>query len=122
MMSSTRRQSIRAWQAEVYKVSADHGFHDEEIKNGVDVPAKLCLIHSEISEALEENRDPVAREKGHYYVSPTGKPEGFGIELADAAIRIMDLAESMGIDLENMIEIKSGYNRTRPYKHGKVYG
>lgn len=121
MASKTKRQTISAWQAEVYKTAAEHGFHDSEVMDGVDVPQKLCLIHSEVSEALEEHRDEVALQKGPYYLSSTGKPEGLGIELADIVIRVMDLAEALGIDLETMIDIKSGYNRTRPHKHGKVY-
>lgn len=47
------------------------------------------------------------------------KPEGFGIELADAIIRIGDLAEYLGIDLEEMVRIKFEYNLTRPFKHGR---
>jgi NTP pyrophosphatase (non-canonical NTP hydrolase) len=46
------------------------------------------------------------------------KPEGFGIELADAIIRIMDLAEWLDIDLAEMIGIKAEYNKSRPMRHG----
>lgn len=45
----------------------------------------------------------------------------FEVELADAIIRIMDLAESEGIDLEWQIKKKMEYNKTRPRKHGKEF-
>lgn len=75
----------------------------------------IALMHSELSEALEEiriNPDP----KYLYYKE--NKPEGFGIELADCVIRIMDTCEYYGIDLEKMIQIKYEYNRTRSFRHG----
>jgi len=77
------------------------------------IAAKLCLVHSEVSEALEEIRDG---NLDRYFNG--SKPEGFGIELADIVIRCLDLAAAMGIDLESEIETKMEYNRTRPYKHG----
>lgn len=52
---------------------------------------------------------------------PVLKPEGFGVELADAVIRIADLAYLTGIDLEALIREKHQYNATRPYKHGRKF-
>lgn len=49
------------------------------------------------------------------------KPEGVAVELADAVIRIADLCGHLGIDLEEVIEIKMAYNEGRPYKHGKKF-
>lgn len=46
------------------------------------------------------------------------KPLGFGIELADILIRVFDTAEAYGIDLQQALEIKAAYNRSRPYRHG----
>lgn len=46
------------------------------------------------------------------------KPEGFGIELADALIRICDLAERHSIDLEHLVQLKLDYNIGRPMMHG----
>jgi NTP pyrophosphatase (non-canonical NTP hydrolase) len=48
------------------------------------------------------------------------KPEGIAPELADVVIRIMDLAEKLGIDLEAAIEMKQNYNRLRAPKHNKI--
>lgn|SRR3990167_7920614 len=78
---------------------------------------KLCLVHSEISEALEALRD----DQNELWVTSQGKPEGFPAELADAVIRIADLCGWMGIDLNDAIIRKMDYNKTRGYKHGRAF-
>lgn len=50
-----------------------------------------------------------------YYVD--GKPEGVFVELADAIIRILDLAGACGVDIEALVEEKHNYNK-RPFRHG----
>lgn len=52
---------------------------------------------------------------------PVLKPEGFGVELADAVIRIADLAYLTGLDLGALILEKMTYNGTRPHKHGRKF-
>lgn len=49
-----------------------------------------------------------------------GKPAGFPIELADALIRLCDLAEDVGVSLSEACRIKEAYNRTREFMHGKT--
>lgn len=70
------------------------------------VPTKLCLIHSEISEALEGYRKDLMDDK-----LPHRKQ--IEVELADAMIRIGDLAGYLGLDLGGAIEEKMAYNLIR---------
>lgn len=65
----------------------------------------ICLIHSELSEAVEAYRN---REGDDHIVE----------ELADVFIRIFDLCGSRGWDLEGAVRRKMDFNKTRPYRHG----
>ncbi len=98
--------------AESHRTAVQHGWWD----GARSAPEILCLIHSEISEALEEYRD--GRDPREIRYSDEGKPEGFGIELADAVIRIADLCGYYGIDLSRLLQIKMEYNEGRPMRHG----
>lgn len=80
---------------------------------GVDVndptvfSSKLALIHSEISEALEGNRKGLMDDH-----LPERRSDE--VELADAVIRIFDLAGARGMDLEGALAAKFMYNQHRP--------
>jgi NTP pyrophosphatase (non-canonical NTP hydrolase) len=97
---------------DAHERAARKGFYDPPPS----IESRLCLIHSEVSEALEAYRDDAMQTT----LSPSGKPEGFPSELADIVIRVCDFAGHLGIDLENEVRIKSAYNETRPPKHGRV--
>ncbi len=66
----------------------------------------LCLVHSEISEAMEGHRKNLMDDK-----LPHRKM--LEVELADAVIRILDIAGSQGFDLGGAIEEKIEYNASR---------
>jgi NTP pyrophosphatase (non-canonical NTP hydrolase) len=109
--------NIAAWQQAVWKVSEDHGWHEDGETSNVAV--KLALIHEEVSEALAEYRDTKEGEVlRDVYFDDNGKPCGFGIELADVIIRVLDLAEMLSMDMDHLILVKHMYNDSRPYKHG----
>lgn len=71
------------------------------------VAQKLCLIHSEISEAMEGHRKGKMDEHLPHRTS-------IEVELADAVIRIADLAGALGLDLGGAIAEKMAYNAIRP--------
>lgn len=49
------------------------------------------------------------------------KPEGVAVELADCIIRCLDTLQSLGVDIDFIIQEKMRYNDARPHKHGKAY-
>lgn len=77
-----------------------------DISNPYILATKLCLIHSEISEAMEGARKDLMDDH---------LPDRtmFEVELADALIRILDLAGAVGLDLGGAVDDKMAYNKTR---------
>ena len=98
----------------VHANAVAHGFwgDEDDIHN---IPEKLALIHSEISEALEAYRSHSPKDKH------VPQHDNFSVELADAVIRIFDLAAYMNIDIGTVLMDKHNYNIERPYKHGKKF-
>lgn len=90
-----------------YKTSKANGWWDKGIDNPLVVPTKLALCHSELSEALEGHRKNLMDDK-----LPHRKM--MEVELADAVIRIFDLAGAMGFDLGQAIAEKMEFNNVRP--------
>ena len=70
------------------------------------IPACLCLVHSEVSEAMEGARKN--RMDDHL---PHRK--ALEVELADAMIRILDLAGAYELDLGGALVEKLVYNTQR---------
>lgn len=86
------------------------------------VPEMLMLIVSELAEALEGHRKGLHDDKLPHR-------RMIEVELADALIRIFDLAGGLGLDLGGAYNEKMLYNRTRKdhtlearrAEHGKKY-
>jgi hypothetical protein len=106
--------TIDEWAKAAHDLAVEKGWWDSEPTN---LPERLCLVHSEISEALEEYRNGFA-PASCTFEGPSRKPVGFGIELADAVIRILDICHHYGISMETCLAMKHEYNKTRPYRHG----
>lgn len=70
------------------------------------VPGKLLLIHSEISEACEGHRKNLMDEHLMHRTS-------IEVELADAVIRIFDLAGALNLDVVGAMVEKAEYNAVR---------
>lgn len=89
---------------ECHRIAQTKGWWNEERNDG----ELIALMHSELSEALEALRNH----------APLGN---IAEELADCCIRIFDYCGARGIDLEEALLKKIGFNKTRPYRHGKKF-
>lgn len=66
----------------------------------------LCLVHSEISEAMEGHRKGLQDDKLPHRSM-------IEVELADAIIRILDISAGLKLDIGGAYVEKMAYNQTR---------
>lgn len=107
-----KKWTLNEWAKEIHRNAEEHGWWDEPRE----FPETVALCHSELSEALEEDR----AGRDLIYIKD-GKPEGIAVEMADCMIRILDWCGHMKIDVDELMASKHVYNIGRPYKHGKRY-
>lgn len=120
--------SIKALCEESTRNAKEKGFSNQSF------PEFLALVHSELSEALEEFRNNKAINETWYSVESESngvkyrrpcdanedgaKPEGIPSELSDVLIRVFHYCGENNLDLVAALREKVLYNRTRSYKHG----
>lgn len=114
IMNLPKKEELNALRDECYKIACEHGWHDEEHSER----HFLCLVITELSEAVEADRkDRHADLKSFNQSVETGYVpiatafEGYikdsvEDELADAAIRILDLAGSQDCDIGEAVTVR----------------
>ena len=96
-----------------HKTATDHGFW----MASENTPEKVMLIITELAEYVE-----MYRSSGGVHIDPHCPSfSNEEIELADACIRIFDLAKYHNYQLGNAIIAKMKYNESRPRLHGKKF-
>lgn len=121
--------TIRELQKKVHENAMDKGFWDAPHNFGTD----LMLVVSELGECVEAHRCGEFANIEAFNELMVNETYDFETcfkreikdsvedELADALIRILDIAEGYSIDLQKHIELKMEYNAKRPKLHGKKY-
>lgn len=100
----------------LFNFNVAQGFKDDIAPVHILKLARIGLIHSELSEALEAVRKPGLSAMDQHVPDMTGE----SIEMADAVIRILDYCAEFNVPLFLALEKKIAYNLTRPFKHGKL--
>ncbi len=127
---------IEFYKKDIHENAEKKGFW----KQPVNIPEKLMLTVSEISEALEALRDDnFCRDAdviSLYELIMTGDSEEtkifkdlfeqrikntFQDEIADSIIRLLDICHYYNIDIERQLAIKHEYNKLRPFKHNRKF-
>lgn len=99
-------------QREIYHAMHTNGFWRGEQDN---FGQKTALVHSELSEMLEANREDVKED------DKIPEFTGEEAEAADTIIRLLDMAGRYEWRLGEAIVAKMLFNLSRPYKHNKLY-
>ena len=92
--------------AELNNTDTDTQENKLERIEAVNIPEKIALCYSKLSEALEASRQSAMKQD-----EDCPAFSNFSIELADTVIRIMDLAEACGVPLVEAILARMKLNK-----------
>lgn len=112
-------QSLERMAARIHENAVNKGFWNGTPCTSCGTPAprnkgeSLALIHSEISELLEEER--VHDSQSEKIPNHTKREE----EAADALIRLLDYCHAYNLKLGHAAIAKAIFNTTRPHMHNK---
>ena len=81
---------------------------------------RLALIVSEVGEAIQIVKRHGVRNEGELALQNYKAAQAFALELADIILRVIDLADIFGCDLEESILEKLRINARRPDKYGTI--
>lgn len=107
-MSSDFINTFNALASDVHANAVKHGFWDTPRNDG----EMICLMHSELSEALEGLRH--GNPPSEHIPAFTAVEE----EMADCIIRIMDYAQGGEHRVAEAVVAKMAFNSGRPRMHG----
>jgi len=112
IMNLPKKEELNALRDECYKIACEHGWHDEEHSER----HFLCLVISELMEAVEadridrhadlENLNDAASVYPWVRCFATYVKDTVENELADAAIRILDLAGLQDCDIGEAVTVR----------------
>jgi len=105
------KNQLQELQNTIHATALEKGWWEKERNTG----EAIALMHSELSEALEADR------QGNPPDDKIPEFSGLEAELADCIIRILDFAGGHNLKVIEAIEAKVAYNQGREYKHGKNY-
>jgi hypothetical protein len=128
VMKQEHVDALNALANEFHGYAREKGFYENfDPTDRTRAAADIALVHSELSEALDEVRNQGLAMTDIYYLrprltaaAPPAKPEGVPVEMVDALIRILDFCGARGIDIGNAVRVKIAYNAKRPHKHGRA--
>lgn len=109
-----KERFIAVW-AEYERMVTETAIEKGFLQTNLDPLAACCLMHAEISEAVEAFRKPTMPPDKH--VPAYNEAE---VELADLVIRLMVLARTMKLNIPAALHAKAEYNKTREFMHGKT--